>query len=180
APTLESSGFDEAKYRQSLKDFLLAEARAETKRALEEERQVSAAKTAETEFEKRQREFLASKPDYAERVLENPDLPISESMAKVIQKLETGPQIAYYLSEHEEEAQMIAGLPTDLQPVAIGRIEAKLEAQKAKPKPPVSQAPPPPAKLEAADPGTDKAPEDMIGATPTQFAKWRRKYMAKR
>lgn len=179
-PTLESSGFDEAKYRQALKEFFAEEARSEARRVVEETRGQEKAEAAESEFQKREREFSKSKPDYVERVMDNPDLPITQAMAKVIHASEIGPQIAYYLAEHEDIAASIASMPEYLQAREIGRLEARLETQKPAPKPPVSQAPPPPPKLEATDPGVDKSPEEMTQATDAQFAKWRKKYMNKR
>lgn len=158
APTLESVGFDEGKYQAEMLAFLKAEARAEAERAIYEREQHSQQQAKATEFEQRQAEFIKSKPDYADKVLNNSSLPISPVMADMIRDSEIGPEVAYHLSEHPDLASAIAGLPEKLQIREIGRIEARLEAlkdaskeaPKAAPiKPVVSQAPPPAPKIEA-------------------------------
>lgn len=172
-PTLEESGFDDAKYQKAEAEYTQALVRAEAQRILKEEREQQQQQTKASEFDKRQTEFAKLKPDYVEKVMENDALRITDTMAKVIRKSELGPQIAYYLGEHPEMAETIAALPADDQIYEIGSIKARLEIQKAAPAK-VSQAPPPPAKIDAAEPDVSKDPKDM---TPVQFAKWRRKFM---
>lgn len=172
-PTLESSGFDDSKYQKALGEYneSLIESKVE---ALLAKRQAQTQEVSKaSEFDKRQAEFAKSKPDYAEKVIENPSLPISQTMAEVIRESEIGPQIAYHLADHPEIAESIARLSPLAQAREIGRIEAKLEVQKAAPAK-VSQAPAPAAKIEASEPDVSKDPKDM---NPAQFAKWRRKYM---
>ena len=91
-------------------------------------------------------------------------------------------EIAYYLANHREEAMQLYQLPPSLAGREIGKIEAKL----AKPAtattvvplvPKVSNAPPPPAKIEADEPQVDRDPAKM---SDTEFAKWRRRQIAQR
>lgn len=186
-PTLESSGFDEKAYQAELRKFYVEqakeEARAEARKLIDEERQQTQAKARESEFEQRQNDFIKSKPDYRERVIDNPDLPITQAMAEIIRASEIGPQIAYHLAEHEDIAAQIAQLPPALQAREIGRLEARLESQKAPPKPQVSQAPPPAAKLDATDANVAIKPDSAESDTAwsaEEWAKRRNKQLARR
>lgn len=178
APTLEAHGYDEAKYQAALIEFAKVQAREEAKAILERERTEREAGSKRAKFEEMQAEFIKSKPDYAEKVLRNPSLAITQEMASVIMESELGPQVAYYLAENEDKARAIAQMPPIIQAREIGRIEARLEAAKAPPpKPVVSKAPPPAPKLDATEPAIDKDPENMSDA---EFAKWRRRQIAQR
>lgn len=150
-PTLESSGYDEDKYQTAVIEYAKQVARAEAAAALQEDRDRQAQAGKQSEFEKRQAEFAKSKPDYVEKVMENQSLPITQTMADVIRESDVGPQVAYHLAENPEIAASIAKLPPLVQAREIGRIEARIEAQKAAPAPKVSSAPPPSSKIEASD-----------------------------
>lgn len=182
-PTLEGAGFDESKYQTAQGEYLKALARAEAERIIADRDAKQSAAAKQTEFQKRQAEFIKSKPDYAEKVLENDSLPISMPMAEVIRRSDMGPQVAYYLAEHTETAEALASLqdPVDIAR-EIGRIEARLEAQKAAPVPKVSAAPPPPAKIEATDPApsvkADSADSDNL--SDAEWARLRNKQLARK
>lgn len=172
--TLESSGYDEGKYQAAVLEYAKAAAKEEAARLINEREEYQQKQGKNQEFETRQAEFIKSKPDYVEKVMENDGLMITESMANIIRYSELGPQIAYYLAENDEITAKISKLPPLVQAREIGRIEAKLEAVKAVSIPQVSKAPPPPAKLDAAEAEVEKSPSDM---TQDQFNKWRRKYL---
>lgn len=176
-PTLESSGFDEAKYQASVLEYTKAAAKAEAERIVNDHLQKQQVTAKHSEFEKRQQDFIKTKPDYADKVLNNPDLQISKDMARVIRESEIGPQIAFYLAENEELAASIAALDPLIQARELGRIEARLESQKAPAKSPVSAAPPPVAKLEGSDNEVDKDPDKM---STDDWLKWRNKQLRKR
>lgn len=176
-PTLEGVGYDESKYQSALIEFAKAQARAETQAILEKDRNERNAAEKRQVFETRQNDFIKSKPDYAEKVLGNTSLPITPDMAKVIMESDLGPQVAYYLADNEDKARAIAQLDPLSVAREIGRIEARLEAAKVPPKPPVSQAPPPAPKLDATDAGVEKDPATM---SDNEFAKWRKRQIAQR
>jgi hypothetical protein len=179
-PTLESCGFDEAKYHAATHAYFLNIAREESSKATEQtlraERERERAAEQQRSWKAREAEFAKSKPDYFEKAYDR-SLALTNEMLAAIAESERGPAVVYHLSENREAAAAISRLPPLAQAVEIGRIVERL----AKPVAPaaVSQAPPPPPKVESQAAATEKAPEDMIGATPTQFEKWRRKYMAK-
>jgi signal recognition particle GTPase len=171
-PTLEQFEYDEAKYRTALAAYYKAEARREVDSAFKEREQQQRAQERTSTFQKRQAEFIASKPDYAEKVLSNPSLPITQDMREAILDSDLGPQVAYYLAENVEKAEAIAQLSPLAQAREIGRIEARLEAAKAPPPPAVSKAPPPPPSIAASDSVVDKDPDQM---SIEEWKKWRDK-----
>lgn len=165
-PTLEAYGYDEAKYQAALVDFARAEARREAEAFLTRREQEAQERAKAATFEKRQAEFIASKPDYADKVLRDPTLPISEVMADVIRESDDGPALAYYLAENRAIAETIAQLPERAAARELGRLEARLAAQReaAKaPSPPVSKAPPPPPRIEAVSESTTVRTTDSSG-----------------
>lgn len=178
-PTLESVGYDESKYQLALTNHAKTVARAEAALLLKEEREATEAQSRAKGWEAKQAEFVKTHPDYREKVLLNSSLPVTQSMAQVIQGSEMGVEIAYYLGDHIEEAHSIARLSQLDQARQIGRIEAKLEAAKAPvvPPPVVSKAPPPTPKIEVVDPAVSKDPKDM---TDKEFATWRKRQIAQR
>jgi hypothetical protein len=95
--------------------------------------------------------FAEAHPDYAQ-TMRNPGLNISKTMADCIVESDLGPEIAYYLGQNVPESVRIARLSPTKAAAAIGRLEAKLEAEAA------AGTPPPPA------PGT---PPDPASTSPT-------------
>lgn len=173
APTLESVGYDEAKYQAELIKFARNEARAEARTLIEQERAQQAENARTMTFKQRESEFKATTPDYEARVFD-PSLPISKTMAEVIAESELGPQVAYYLASNREVAARIAQLPERAAARELGRIEARLETPKPTPQPVVSKAPPPPPKIEGAEPEVDDDPDKL---TDENWMKWREKQL---
>jgi len=157
-PTLESVGYDEAKYDDAMVEYLSAQALARVDKHLNErEQQQQAVKRQET-FQTRQAEFAATVDDY-DAVVYNPRNAISPSMADNIAESDIGPQLAYYLGKNPEVARQIAALPARAASRELGKIEAKLTAPKAAPA--VTKAPPPPPKIPlSSDTGIDAKPTE--------------------
>lgn len=178
-PTKAEHDYDDDKYQAALIAYTeqVAERKAQE---LLDKRERDAQETAKKKtFQERQDAFAKSKPDYREKVLENDSLPISEAMAKVIQRREMGPEIAYHLADNLELAAEIARLDPEDAAIELGLIEAQLRAAKAAPPAPPkpSAAPPPVPKIEASDPATEK---DMSQMSDAEFAKYRRRQIAQR
>ncbi len=166
-PTLEQHGYDEAKYAAAVAahftKIATEQGKTAAQRALQEERERQQGEQRFKSWETKVAEFAKSKPDYADKVYRQPrdgGPVITPEMGQVIQDSEFGPQIAYYLAENVEASAAIAKLPPISQAREIGRIEARLEAQKAPPKPAVSQAPPPPSRIEADSADVVVRPDD--------------------
>lgn len=91
----------------------------------EQERQQAAVLEAYQERE----EDARNKYDDFEQVAYNPNLPITNDMARVIQESEIGPEVIYHLGSNPKEAYRIANLPPILQAREIGKLEVKLTAE---------------------------------------------------
>ena len=71
----------------------------------------------------------------------------SDYLTTVLQSMDFGPDVLYYLSNHPDEAHAIVNSGAQKATLALGRIEAKFveaDAQKKVAKPKISNAPPPP------------------------------------
>lgn len=160
-PTLEQFGYDEAKYAEGLLAWaegkILPKAEELVTRKLTEREQKQSQDATISKFREREAAFVKDHPDYLDKVNSGPVLPTDTQQALI--GMENGPQIIHALYEKREVAEAIAKLPPSLQLVEIGRIAARLEAAKAKPV--VSQAPPPPPKVDAVD-----APSTIDPASP--------------
>lgn len=166
-PSLADFEYDESKYQAALIEFTKAEARREAEAVLKAEREREAQERVVKTWTEKAAEFAKSKPDYAEKV-NDPTLPISTPMVKVIQASEIGPEVAYHLAENRELAAEIARLPAEAAAFAIGRLEGRLLAQKEAAKASasraaVSQAPPPPPRIEAVEPDVRVRTTDPSG-----------------
>lgn len=119
---------------------------------------------ARREAEQQQRAYLEAyhdreevardKYDDFEQVAYNPNLPVTEAMARAIQASEIGPDVLYHLGSTPSEAARISRLDPILQAREIGKIEARLSAD-----PPVkktSNAPAPIAPVTARSQGTPR------------------------
>lgn len=142
-PTLENSGFDVAKYEQSMKDWTAKQiAAARTQGA-----QQATEATAQATFNERMAAYAKTNPRVV-TVLGNPNLPqLAKDAAAVVVESEFGPQILEHLGMNPDQAVRIARQTPAQQAAAIGRIEGELRA-KAKPPqkttPQITRAPNPP------------------------------------
>jgi hypothetical protein len=181
--TLEDFGYDEGKYQQHL--FQQAEKRAEAaaRRVRQEEQtQVHAERTLR-KFKEREVAFEKETPDYRDVAH---FAPISDDVAQIIQQAENGPELAYHLGKNKDVALSLSDLPREVAAFELGRIDAKLSADRsqkraaldaAKAAKAVTTAPPPAPKLDGSNAQVSKDPSQMTDA---EFAKWRAKQIAQR
>src|SRR6185437_11567462 len=87
-----------------------AEAKEAQQRAAQEENS-----RIEREWNERRAKFIEKTPDYAE-IAEADDIPVTEVMAASIRTAENGPDVAYWLGEHPEEASRIANMTRGVYP----------------------------------------------------------------
>ena len=113
--------------------------RAEATAANEQERYQREIQTAHVEREDTARDKYSDYDD----VVGNPRLPINAVMADAIRMSDQGPDIAYHLGKHPEEAAKIAKLPPILAVKELGKLEAKLAAEPPTPTKRSSSAPEP-------------------------------------
>lgn len=97
-------------------------------------------------------EAARDKYDDFEMVAYNPDLPVTEVMARAIQASEIGPDVLYHLGTNPKDAARIARLDPILQAREIGKIEVQLGA--APPIKKASNAPAPIAPVTARTTGS--------------------------
>lgn len=97
-------------------------------------------------------EAARDKYDDFEMVAYNPELPVTEAMARAIQASEIGPDVLYHLGTNPKEAARISRLDPILQAREIGKIEAQLGA--APPVKRTSNAPAPIAPVTARTTGS--------------------------
>jgi len=173
-PKLEDFGFDEAQYQAALIQHATSLARAEARKEIEEDRKRLNEERRFSTFAERQAAFSKTTPDFAEKVLNDRTLPITEPMKEVILDSESGPEVAYWLANNREKAAQIARLPPHLAALEMGRIEGRLQAVKeAKARTPVvTQTPAPPPSINAVEPEVDKDPDSM---SMNEWLKWREK-----
>ena len=88
-----------------------------------------------------------------------------EYLTATIMSLDNGPDVLYFLSENIEEAQRIVNLGGTKAAIALGRIDARFEAdadaeEKPKPRPKVSKAPAPPPTNRGSSAALAEVPDD--------------------
>lgn len=184
-PSLEEFGYDEAKYQAALLEYAEKRAEAVVERRLSEVDKQRAEQTRMESFVTRQKEFAKATPDFDDKVLRDPTLPITSAMRDVIVDSPAGPELAYYLANNREAAEAISTLPPHLAALEMGRIEGRLSALKevrTRPVPVASKAPPPPPrvddtaslpKVSTTDPESDRMSDD-------EWVKAEKKRMAKK
>lgn len=182
-PKLEDFAFDEAKFQSAQTEYLRAEAERIVTERLKAADQTRAVEQRTQTFREREKAFAAKTPDYQDKVYGGETLPISDAMAEEITSSEVGPELALYLANHRDVARQLYELPPRQVAREIGRIEATLLKPAATiapvtpPVPKVSNAPPPPAKIEAEEAEVvSKEPSQM---NQREFDRWRKKYLKK-
>lgn len=98
-------------------------------------------------------EAVRDKYDDFEMVAYNPELPVTEVMARAIQASEIGPEVLYHLGTNPKEAARISRLDPILQAREIGKIEVQLGAA-----PPVKRTSNAPAPIDPVTPRASGAP----------------------
>lgn len=140
-------------YREWSQQFISRKVETTVEAKTREQRE--AEKRAETiaAWQQRLTAFAEKKPDALAVI--GGRVPITKEMSEVIIASELGPEIAYHLGTHPAEAARIARMSPPQQAAAIGRLEARLEAEKqargGNPTPPrrqVPKAPPPPTPID--------------------------------
>ena len=98
-------------------------------------------------------------------------------MRDVIHASEVGPQMALKLANDPTTASEISGLSMIGAVRRMTLLEQDIKTEMSKTAKKVSDAPPPPPKIKAGDPGLSKDVKDM---SDKEFAKWREKQIANR
>ena len=166
APKLADFEYDEAKYREAVEKYASTKAarEAEAKRTQDAQKQYVQKVTSEWS-----KKVAAVGEKYADFADVTGDVQLATPALYAMMEADNGPDIAYYLGNHDDEAEQIASLSIPAQIRAIGRLEAKLAAEPAKPKTP-SKAPAPITPVSGGGGASDGMPSDK-----DDIATWMRK-----
>jgi hypothetical protein len=151
--TLADFEFDESKYQDYLFEQATTRATEAAEKRLQAARDREAAERRASAFTERESKFAKTTEDYYE-VTRDSRVPFTKEMAEVVAESEDGPAIAYHLGKNLALAESIARMSPLAQARELGRLEVQLafeRKQAAEAKKRVSQAPPPPPKIEATD-----------------------------
>lgn len=182
-PTLEQFDYDQEKFLDALYDWKVDQKlqAADQRRAESEKAKTVAEKSAE--WAEREQAFIATTPDYVE-VAHKAPINYSETMLDFVKDSDVGPQIAYHLGSHLDEAKAIEQMSPTRQAAALARLELTLTpaeagaiATNARPARTITQAPPPPATV-ASSGAARRSPSDPNLSTEERIALWRRKKTA--
>lgn len=154
--TLADFEYNEVEYQSYL--FTQAEKRAveAAKRARVEEASARDRESRARKFQEREIAFQKETADYKDVAYY---APVSDDVAELIRAMENGPAVAYYLGKHRDIALTLNDYPPQLAAMELGRIDAKLSAEKsakaaaleaAKAAKAVSQAPAPTPRIEGS------------------------------
>lgn len=159
APTLAESNYDDAAYAKAMQGYYesLMEAKAEAAalRLLEKREAELKSKQRDDTFNSRFSKLSADEQETAKTAL------VTDVMADIIKDSDVGEKVLLHLAAHPEISEMICRLPERQQAKELGKLEAVLSAKPVVEKV-VSKAPPPPAKLDAVDAGTNEKPDSEM------------------
>jgi molybdopterin-guanine dinucleotide biosynthesis protein len=79
-----------------------------------------------------------------DEVMENATFPVDAALLEGLRESDMGPDLAYYLATHQQEAKKFQGMTPLAISRALGRLEAKLEADRHSSEAQASVEPPPP------------------------------------
>jgi hypothetical protein len=159
APTLAESNYDDAAYAKAMQGYYesLMEAKAEAAALRLMERREAEAKSKQRDetFNSRFSKLSADEQETAKTAL------VTDVMADIIKDSDVGEKVLLHLAANPELSEMICRLPERQQAKEMGKLEAVLSAKPVVEKV-VSKAPPPPAKLDAVDAGTNEKPDSEM------------------
>lgn len=160
-----------------------AQQKNQVRQALNEDRMSDAARRAQAALIERHNaraDAFAAKLDDVRDVIPDIDqqfakTPVTEVAADILAESEVGGELAIWLVKNPAEAHRIAALSPTQQAYALGVQEARIKAAPQARK--VSQAPPPPSKIQAKSAPGKKSPSEMSDA---EYSAWYQQRKAKR
>jgi hypothetical protein len=105
------------------------------------------------------------------------DLPLTPAIVHALADSDVAPRLMHYMASNPEEVQRISQLPPARQAAAIGKLEAKLEAEPAKL--PRTSKTPDPIGDPTAKANTTTTPSDPNRMNPEQYREFRKKQGAR-
>lgn len=161
-PTLEAYGYDQEAYETARDTWVIDQAKQSWTQERQQEADSQRQQQRQTTLRGRIAAFEKEQPGGWEAAINAP-YHTTPVILEAIQESEIGPKVAYYLSQHIDEAQAIAELAPFGQAIAMGRLEARLQATPApqpRPQTTVSRAPAPATMVTSGSP-SGISPENM-------------------
>lgn len=131
-------------YTRALTKYEVAKAAKQageaSKAQSEQDRAKAAAEEVAGTFATRQQEFMKATPDY-EEVVGDSELDMPNAGMQYLVESEMGPQLAYHLAKHPDEAERLSSLSPTRVIAELGKLEARLESAKKSDPPPKADPP---------------------------------------
>ena len=166
--TLGDFDYDEGKFATYLTDQATANAKAESDKAISNERSAR----VDADFRSNESDFASTVDDYY--AVAHKDMPINQYMGEVIKVAPDGPALAYYFGKNDGEVRRLASLPPLEMAMEIGIIRATKLVKPKVPKPTTLSKVP---VIKGASEKVDILPKDM---SDKQYKKMRDKQRATR
>lgn len=173
--TLEDFDYDETKFQKHMAEVITNQAKKEALEAVKTTQAETSKQQQERQFLNKEAEFAKDIDDY-HMVTRSRDFPVSDQMFDVVSESDDGPAVLYYLGKNIDLARQINSLPPIQMARELGKLEAKVIADRSKKGESVSKAPPPPPKIAGTSATVEKDPDKM---STSDWVKWREKQLAK-
>ncbi len=118
-PQLADSDFDQGRYRQKVEEWTQSQAELKVQQVQHDQE----SQKRNDAYSSKVAIFAADKPHWAEQTAR---IPATEAMVEVIQDMDDGPAVTYYLAQHLNEAIDISRMQPHKAAIALARIEAKV------------------------------------------------------
>lgn len=169
-PTLESCNFDVEEHAEKMADWKFNQRELERDSRAHQNAMTQHVQQVKAKFEERVQEFEERLPGAWERAVNAP-MRTTDAMLEVIAESPVGPELAHYLAEHLDEADAISRMSNARAASALGKLEAKIEANPLGIPPAKSiTSAPKPAPAIAAKGTVNKDPSRM---TMKEYCAWR-------
>lgn len=173
-PTIEN--YDNFDQYVAAKAAYIAKRQIESTMTEREQREASVRAQAERQktvesWNKRVDKFTAKMPDF-EEVITSSEVAMTDPMQQAIMESDVGPELAYYLANHPDEATDIARMS----PIGAIRTLGRIEERLSKPNVKTTNAPAPLSKISSAS----KVSKDPSAMSQAEFEKWRKTVIAAR
>lgn len=152
-PQLADFNYDQAAHQTALRAWDRQQAVAEFELRQKAQQQTQSQAQKQAAFSKRLQAFEAKQPGAWQEVVTAP-INTSDAMVEFIAESDTGPELAFYLAKHPDEANAIAQMSAVMAGRALDRIESKLTAAPAVRVAPKNPPPPPPPSLPSGPSGS--------------------------
>lgn len=176
-PTLESCNNDPEAYLEALAEWKASQVIERTVKQRQEQERQQKEVQQRTAHGEREKAFAEAHPDYYDAAYTAP-INYSPAMLDYVTSSEKGPEVAYYLAQHLDEARAIEQLPEHRKGIALFKVEQALNheapSNESRPARTVTQAPQPPATI-APSGHTKRDIHDESLSTAERIAIWRKR-----